>query len=257
MSILKDVAIRTSIEDFTKARDETLRLLEQGMRLCRLARATSEKHVRYGFPHDALPRIDLEEARREIDARWWRHCFRWTGLVKLMDEQATREFENSLKDDCPEFTLENIQTMVLSMYQQQDELFLRGMFNVFRQLNRNYRTNDRQRFEVGRKIIITCLFDTWWSGQGRLRVSHYKRAMLNDIDRCICVLMDEPYQEYSLEAAIQEALEDDDVFENQHLKIRGFRNGNGHLYFKDKKLLRKINQCIADYCGPALAEEAS
>ncbi len=61
MSRLTDVAVRASIEDFTKARDKTLRLLNEGRRLCDMARECSEKHVRYGFPHEAMPAAGTPE----------------------------------------------------------------------------------------------------------------------------------------------------------------------------------------------------
>ena len=88
MSILTDVAVRATLEDFTKARDETLKLLGEGLRLCQMARECSEKHVRYGFPTDVIPRIGLAQATKEIDARWWRYCFTATGLMKIMDAKV-------------------------------------------------------------------------------------------------------------------------------------------------------------------------
>jgi hypothetical protein len=255
---MKDIALRTSIEDFVKARDESVRLMEQGIRLLGLAQKKSGEYLRYGFPVEVMPRIGLERAIKEVDQRWWRYCFQFTGLAKLMDEQATKEFERSLEKECPTFSIENIQTMALTMYQEKDALFLRGIFNVFRQLDRNYWTNDRQRFEVQKKSIITWMFDTWWSCRGEYRINHHKRAMVNDIDRCLCVLSNRPYQEYSLETEIHAAIgqaDGESTFENEYLKIRGFKNGNGHLWIKESDLLAKINRCIAEYCGPGLADD--
>lgn len=258
MSFMKDVAFRASIEDFTKARDESLRLMEQGFKLMHMAQEKSGEHLRYGFPVDVLPRMSLERATTELDQRWWRYCFQFTGLAKLMDEQATKEFQESLEKDCPTFSIENIQTMALTMYQEKEAIFLRGIYNVFRQLDRGYRTNDRQRFEVTSKSIITWMFDTWWSGRGEYRINHHKRAMVNDIDRCLCVLSDRTYQEYSLETEIHAAIgkaDEENTFENDYLKIRGFKNGNGHIWIKDRELLAKINRCISEYCGPELPDD--
>jgi len=254
VSLLTDVSVRATVEDFAKARDETLKLLEDGYRLIEMAKERSEAFVRYGFPPEVQPRLGIGAAKREIDQRWWRYCFQFTGLAQLMDKQATDEFNATLNKDCPEFTLDNIQTMALTMYQQKEELFLRGIFNVFRQLDRSYRTNDKQRFAVQKKVIVTWLFDTWYTGQGKMVVNHHKRALINDLDRCICTLMKQPYQEYSLEAAIQAQMKEGDTFENEFIRLRGFKNGNGHLWFLNETLLDKINQCIAEYCGPAIPD---
>lgn len=254
MSFQKDVALKATIEDFAKARDDTVRLLEQGLRLCRQARERSEEFVRYGFPHDLIPRQSIKAATREIDERWWRYTFRHTGLARLMDAQATREFEHSLEKETPEFSVENIQNMALSLYQDKDALFLRGIYNVFRHLDSSYRTNDRQRFEVERKCVIRGLFDTWYSYSGKFHISHYKRAWLNDVHRCLCVLADLPYQEYSLESEIQAGMKESSTFENDLIKLRGFKNGNGHLWILDDDVLLRINKCIAEYCGPSIPQ---
>jgi hypothetical protein len=255
MSIMTDVAVRASLEDFTKARDETLRLLEQGRRLCDMARECSEKHVRYGFPHEAMPRISMEQATKEIDARWWRHCFSYTGLMTILDAQATREFNESLDKSPPPFTMETIEAMVLEMYQKKDELFLRGVHHAFRKLDSSYRSNDKQRFEVGRRSVITYLFDTWYSGRREFRINYRERGWINDLHRCICLLMDEPYQEHALEAAIHEQTLEGNVFENDYIRLKGFKNGNGHLYILDEELRLKINRCIAEYCGPSIPDD--
>lgn len=255
MSVLRDVAVRATLEDFTAARDKTLRQLEQGRKLCDMARECSEAHVRYGFPTDAIPRIGMERATKEIDAAWWRHCFSYTGLMKVLDAQATREFNEMLSKEPPPFTIESIESMVLEMYQKKEELFLRGVYNAFRKLDPNYRSNDKQRFEVGRRSIITYLFDTWYTIQGNYRINYRVRSWVNDVHRCICLLMEEPYQEHALEAAIQEQMKETPVFENEHIRLKAFKNGNGHLYILNEDLRLKINRAIAEYCGPSIPDD--
>jgi hypothetical protein len=255
MSIQTDLALRATLEDFTKARDETVKLLGEGLRLCQMARECSEKHVRYGFPTDVIPRIGLAKATKEIDARWWRYCFTATGLMKIMDAKATREFENSLQDNPPPFTLESIESMVLEMYQRKDEYALRGIYSTFRELDRSYRSNDKQRFKVEKRNIVTWLFDTWYTVQGKFHINYQKRSWVNDLDRCICLLMDQPYQEHSLESAIQAQIKESGEFENEFIRLKGFKNGNGHLYVHNQVLLDRINRCIAEYCGPSIPDD--
>lgn len=255
MTVFTDIAVRSTVEDFVKARNESLKLYEDGRRLIEQAEEKSKAWVRYAFPSEGLPRSRREEVVKEIDRSYWREAFRYTGLARLLDAQATQEFENSLRDNPPTFSVENVQNMALELFQKRDELRLRGVYNLFRRISDHYRTNEKHAFEVKRKIILEFVFDQWWTAQGTFTLCHRQRAMFNDLDRSICQLMDLPYQEYSLESEVQRQFKEQGFFENDLLKLKGFKNGNGHLWIKDETLLKRINQSIAEYVGPAIPAE--
>ena len=257
MSLFKDVAIRQTIEDFCKARDRAIELHEQGCRLIDQAEEVCSGSLRHSWPYEAKPRTRDAQFVKELDQRMWRSCFQHTGLARLMDDQATKEFEVSIERECPAFTIDNIQSMALSMWQDKDEMFLRGVYNVFRKLDDSYWSNKRQAFEVKLRSVATFVIDTWtadWSG--KLRVRHEKRAWVNDLDRVCCLLSGRDYVEYSLETAMNAHFETgDNTFENDWIKARGFKNGNMHIWITDEDLRVKINKAIAEYCGLAIPED--
>lgn len=247
-----DLAIARTMQDYCDARDRVLGLIRHAMKAIHDAALLCEQHVTYGFPYDAKPRASFEEARQHLDGRFWQFTLDRTGLTRLMDAEALAHFKRELDDGkAPEFTMENIQTQVLSMHQTADAMFARGVYNVFRQIKRgHYRTNEREPFEIGRKNILTGWFEPNWLRPG-LHVSHWRADLINDVDRIVSVFSGRPYTARRLESALNGAFEDGttSTYEDEQLRIRGFRNGNAHLTFRAPRTLEKINRTIAAYCG--------
>jgi hypothetical protein len=135
------------------------------------------------------------------------------------------------------------------MWQTAEEMFGRGCYNVFRRLDRHYRTNEGQAFEIGEKAILRRLFESDWNGG--LRVQYSSRHWLNDIDRCVRTVAGEPFVPHTLEAALNAAFAKgaSRVFEDEFLLIKGFGNGNAHLRFRRRDVLEKLNLVIAAYAN--------
>ncbi|WP_434477983.1 DUF4942 domain-containing protein, partial [Escherichia coli] len=80
----------------------------------------------------------------------------------LMDAQARETWYRSLEyDNFPEISEANILSTFEQLHQNKDEVFERGVINVFRGLNWNYKTNCPCKF--GSKIIVNNLvrWDRW------------------------------------------------------------------------------------------------
>lgn len=253
MSLSKDVAFRRTIEDYTKARDNVVALIGDAETLLGKAEALSNSMVPYGWPHDAGMRYGTEHWTRELDERWWRALFDQTGLPKLMDASAIAKFKDALgSKDMPEFTQGNIEATFLSMFQQRDEMFARGVYNVFRKIHRwkgRYVTNDREKFGVGNKIILEFSVEKHWSGPG-VRVRYGNEAEWNDIDRCFRVIAGMDYEQGRLTTALNQHYDggNDEPYVDELFKIRCFRNGNSHVWFLNDDALAGVNKTIADYC---------
>lgn len=260
MTIRTDLALQRKIEDYVDCRNRVLALIEHGMKALQEAEDLCRQFVPYGFPHEAKPHCDEETARKRLDGAFWAALLDRTGLTTLLDAEAMRAFRADLEHDrAPPFTLEEIQTQVITLHQSAGELFSRGVYNVFRRITRSYkrfRTNERHPFTVGRRNIVTGWFEPEWRGPG-LHVRYEARDEVNDLDRIVSVLSGQPYTPRRLETALNQALKSGETnsYEDAQLHIRAFRNGNAHITFKDPVVLDKINQVIAEYCGNnALAE---
>ena len=254
MSISKQLAIPTTLTDLLKARNDALRLIEDARRSIVMAEDLLEQYGRHLMPYSARQHGNTEQIRCEIDRRMWSRAFDLTGFKTLMDSKAIKEFEDSLERKVPEFTEGTIRSTFLELYQTADEMFRRGVFNVFRQLPSGYRTNQKEPFRIGRKVI-TYMVSLAHGGGLEIRYGQ-SSDRLNDIDRVFKTLDEKPFTPRSLEVEMNAALKKHEVFENEYYRARGFRNGNMHLEFKRLDLLEKVNELIAEHYGKNIIPDA-
>lgn len=254
MSIFTQLAIPTTLTDLLKARNDALRLVGDARRTLDKAEELLGAHGSYLFPYAAHLQGDDNQIRRELDRRMWRRAFDLTGFKQLMDAKAIKEFEDSLEKVVPEFTEGTIRATFLELHQTAGEMFRRGVFNVFRHLSDGYRTNQKEPFRIGRKIITYMVTPAM---RGGLEIRHGQPSdRLNDIDRVFKTLDEKPFTPRGLETEMNAALKQKEVFENEYYRAKGFRNGNMHLEFKRLDLLDKLNEQIAEYYGENVLPDA-
>ena len=254
----KELVIPKTIRDMIEARNASISLYSQALRLIEESEKGLKEIDHYLFPYRATPDMSLEEFRKELDQRLWRHALDKTGFFQFMDRQAHREFDAGLDKNPPEFSEDNIRSTLLEVASQADELFARGLVNVFRRLSKEHKSNTNEPFKVNRKAVMTYMLDTYWAkaSGGGLKISYRQGASdeINDIDRVIKVLDGKEHHPRALEIAINEAFQTSNVYEDEYYLIRGFRNGNLHITFKREDLLDKANKVISQYYhGRALA----
>lgn len=250
-----DVVIPKTIHDYIEARAQMISLREQAAKLIDKARTIGDEIGSYVWPYEErLPMAD-DKFVQELDRRLWAQAFDKTGFMQLMDAKARNEFDNSLRNKPPVFSLENIQTTFLSLAQESDMMFKRGIVNVFLALDNRYRTNAKEPFKVDRRMVVEFVFSIWVRGE--LRIRHGAEGKINDIDRVLKVLDGKQHTPRGLEMAINEAMQRGNVYEDDYLKLTGFKNGNAHITIKRLDLLDRVNELISEYYhGQALASAA-
>jgi len=248
-------AVQKTLADYCQIREKTLGLLRESMAMHELAEQTFLTAYAHGLPCER--RIyTLKDYAHEIDARLWRQAFNLTGFMQLMDRQALAEFNTQNTKEPAAFTIENVRATFLSLFQDADEMFARGLVNTFRRLNRYYKTND-QAFKLERKAILTHIFQVRCTRGLEVNYGAHATGTLNDLDRVFHVLDGQKHAERRLETALNASFERSGpwVYEDSYFQIKGFRNGNAHILFKRDDLLEKANRVIHNYYdGRALAE---
>ncbi|WP_225776463.1 DUF4942 domain-containing protein [Pseudomonas sp. Marseille-Q5115] len=246
MSIFTQLALPTTLQDLLRAREEALRLIADARRLTEMASSVLEPFGRYLLPRGAQLPEDEPDVRHELDSGLWRRAFDLTGFKQLMDAQAVSEFEKGLSPKPPAFTEENIRATFIDLRLKASDMFRRGIFNVFRYLSDDYRTNASEPFRIGRKVVMSGMVSSSFK---RGLCIWYDRAadQLNDIDRVFLTLDKQPFQPRALESSMNAAFEGLEVFENAYYRARAFKNGNLHLEFKRLDLLEKVNEQIAEF----------
>lgn len=249
---MKELMIPKTLLDYCETRQRVFVSLERAHALFEQAEKKFKEVDRYGFSRDSLPINSLEQTKRSIDEKLWREAFDKTGFLQFMDEQAKTQFFKEVRETTPEFTESTIRATFLSLAQEAETMFARGLVNVFLRLSKHHRTNTNSPFKVNARAIIPYIVVSNWSRGRQLRYD--ASGQINDIDRVFKVLDGKKHDPRTLEFAINAALAHLEVFDDDYYQVKGYGNGNMHMLFKRNDLLERANKIIHDYYhGTALA----
>jgi Domain of unknown function (DUF4942)/Methyltransferase small domain len=215
----------------------------------------------------------LRTARKLIDVDVWAWVVEKTDLERLMDTQAKKELrdqmayvpdrvtkegqlinEDEIAKGLPEPNVENIYATLEKFMGEADMIFRRGLANTFSKLDRRFRSHDG--FKIGSRIILDRAFDEY----GGINYNSGHRDRLIDIERVFTVLDGDSIFGSS---PIIHAIDRNRRFgnsahqseiESPWVKIRIFKNGNAHLWFKRGDLVKKANKLLAEYYGEVIGD---
>lgn len=254
----QNLALRKTLADLCDARNAAIQAFTDARRLLDKAAVDLAEVGSYLWPYDAEPRKTVEEFTREVDSRMWRFAWDKTALPKFMDAQARAEFDATLNDNTPAFTIANVRSAMVNAASQADEMFARGLYEMFRTRNMELKTNSCERVKIPRKLIwVGGYVDSSGSGPLRFTYSNWHTDRLGDLDRVFKALAGLLYHPRELATALTQAWANgDNLYEDTFYRIRGYRNGNLHIELKQQALIDKANRILADYAGPVLAAAA-
>jgi len=255
-----------SIEDLVAHRDRCLELVERGFSLLAEASrefakaAPSARYVRLysGLDRQAFYQLDQGDVhdlvtvvRAGLDREAWAHLRDALGLKAVMDAQAIKDFNASLKAP-PEFTLDNAAMTFREMVMNADQIFERGVITVFQSLDRQaFRRNNA--FRVGASLVMK-------GALGDYGFNHYgeREQQVRDLDRIFHLLDGRTPKDPLCDAAAwvsQASRTKPAVVETDYLRFKLYKNQNLHVWFKDRTLLDKVNRIIARYYGEVLPDD--
>jgi len=215
----------------------------------------------------------LRVARRLVDIDVWSWIIQHTELERLMDKKAKDELRaqmayvperfdyhtkalingDEIARGLPEVTVENVFATLEKFRGEAETIWRRGIANAFSNLDRRFRSHDG--FKIGGRVVLTYVFDEY----GRLSYSSRAGDILIDIERVFSILDGKP--EGSFQSAVR-ALQDrqsgfsptQSLHELPYFRIRGFKNGNAHLWFTRDDLVRKVNKLLAEFYGEVIGD---
>lgn len=241
------VAIQKNIEEYCEARDRALIMAKQQFDMQDHIKEYLSDYGTHLMPHNLHMRGNFEAVRREMDRSFWRRAFELTNFRLMMDAEAKAQFDRDLDNNSPEFTMGAVTETFLSLAQDADMMFRRGLVNVFKGLCGDYKTNKKEPFRIGEKIIISHAIGDGWSGC--LKINWGREQMINDIDRVFKVIAGDDYMPRSLESQLNESFMKGETFEDAFYKAKAFKNGNMHLWIKRQDILDQANILIAKHYG--------
>ncbi len=205
-------------------------------------------------------KIDVEASMKafiaDTDASIWSYLLDRSGVRSIMDVEAIKQWEASMAEDIPEVTLENLTATFQTVMADADLIFKRGLANAFSKLDRRFKSHDG--FKIGSRIILTNVFSEF---SGSWNYGDKRRETITDIERVFAKLDGVAPDPHGLLHAIEMSrgagfgCRQSEV-ETAYFKIRGFKNGNAHLWFTRDDLVVKANKIIADYYGEVIPDAA-
>lgn len=277
----RDEAIRLYEEAFEKIAEASTAVTKAGLMWEAASPGKPSRHydgaeeVKEFFRAVNLPDRDryLRTARRLIDVTVWTHVIDIAGIEQLMDMQAKNELRDQMKyvpertgrngeiinqDEIdrmlPPVTQENIYATLERFQGDAEMIFRRGIVNVFTKLDRRFRSHDG--FKVGSRMIIDYLL------RSSTHLYGDRADMLTDVERTFLVL-DGKSAKASYAGIVEKINRENPGKWNQavqfevvseYFKVRIFKNGNAHLWFSRKDLVKKVNEILADHYGEVIGD---
>ena len=197
----------------------------------------------------------MKAITRNLDRGIWRDLMKKSGMLSIMDAQARDQWYNSLeKEDIPVVSEANILSTFEQLHLNKQEVFERGIINVFRGLSWDYKTNNPCYF--GKKIIVNNLvkYDKW----GYSLSWGWRRDQLADLERMLFLLDGKtiPDNRHDVTIRLMDFIRDNprqQEFGDDLFTIRLFQKGSGHITFKRMDLVEKMNDIIAKHYPGMLA----
>lgn len=197
----------------------------------------------------------MREMRKIVDVDCWSYIIALSHLESVMDKTAKDELRQALLDDPPEITVDNIRATLERFILDADTIFKRGIATCFSALDRRFRSHDG--WKIGGRIVLTYAFDQW----GGWNWNRNHDDTLRDIERVFLKLdgIDSPIyggivdqvrnQRRGLSGPRQSE------YTNDYFTVRGYKNGNCHIWFKRDDLLDRVNQLLGEYYGAPIPED--
>lgn len=197
--------------------------------------------------------VSLEAYRQQVDARVWMNLLALTGMEHMMDRTAKEQLYRDLCGAVPEVTEDNVWSTLEGLGRDAKLIFQRGLARAFIGLDRRFRSHDA--FKIGGRMILTRVFDEWGGWDWRRGM----RDTICDVERVFAVLDGNRPDPVGLIDAVTKSRGQgygprQSVTEGTYFRIRGFMNGNAHLWFVRDDLVEKANQVLADYYGAVLPD---
>ncbi|EBZ5771673.1 DUF4942 domain-containing protein [Salmonella enterica subsp. enterica serovar Redlands] len=252
----------TSIERIVAGRDTALKQTEALIRqLDDISRLTADIGggqagdwaMYQGHRYDCWLIRPLKEAMpvitRNIDRSIWRSLMIKSGMLSLMDAAARSQWSKDLEDgELPAISEANILSTFKQLHHSRQEVFERGIINVFKELSWHYKTNNPRCF--GKRIIVNNMVrhDKW----GYSLNWNWRRDQLADLERMLFLLDGKPIPDNRSDIAIRmmDFIRDNphqQLFEDSLFSIRYFRKGSAHITFKRPDLVAKMNDIVAKH----------
>lgn len=259
---------RQTIEDICALRDTGLDLYKKALYYFGQSKQAFESIHGVSHAFDAPERYDyysvetekkqnamLDDARKHADAALWNKVLELSGLINLMSASDVSNFRRETSENPPELTVETIRATVAQWAVSGEDVFQRGLIEVFAQLDSKYCVNSA--FKIGTRAILQHAVQPKWSGEGWAWYSSSHResgSYVRDIERVFYVLDKKKMPENHL-YGVWEGVGVDGKTATDYMTLKAHLNGNLHITFTRPDLVDQANRLIAKHFGLVIPQE--
>lgn len=268
-----DMARPTRIDDLMRSREKILADLRQAFGLISNCQDELSKFYDYGlFDHN--PKVPskynniescMASVTKRVDSAGWRHLMDACGLASLMDQATKQKFDAQIMDEPQPLTMDNAIATFEALREQQTSIMAQGVINVFRSLNYGlYKSNSAFKLDPDGRVITSGAAEPGYFG---VQPSYNGTDKIADLYR-VFLLLDKKTIPQNLHAAVREFMRDQDAPERRnsryrylsdsecdYFRVKLFKNGNAHIWFKRPDLVERINRVIAHHYGTTLPDD--
>ena len=199
-----------------------------------------------GGRYSSAPNVGEAAMQSTLLKSAWRHVMAGLNISKIATAKDKSALELSMENP-PEFTLDNIRATFGKYLIDPRTHILRGVAEAFCELDPAFKSHSKMKVGVAglpKRVIMSNALAEYGG---------WKADQLADVLNAVSRLHGEPRLEYAeLDALLKAAKRGDDP-ELFGMTLRGFANGNCHIFF-DREAQDHINRALAEYYGDVLPD---
>lgn len=173
----------------------------------------------------------------------WNFVYSGLNINRVSSASDRKKFQQNIENPIP-FTIENIRSTFGDYLLNPRINILRGLAEVFCKLDPSYKNHEKVKIGVKglpKRVILPNVS----------KYGIYGKEFIKDILNALALYQGKPLIEYE---EIYNLLENGDcLIETRGVRLKIFKNGNGHLFFEPKEL-EDINFALAEFYGNILPD---
>lgn len=199
-----------------------------------------------GGRYSSAPNVGEAAMQATLLRSAWRHVMAGLNISKIATAKDKSALELSMENP-PEFTLDNIRATFGAYLVDPRSHILRGVAEAFCDLDPAFKSHNKMKIGVAglpKRVIMSNALAEYGG---------WRTDQLADVLNAVSTLHGEPRLEYAeLDAMLKAAKRGDDP-EFYGMTLRGFANGNCHIFF-DREAQDHINRALAEFYGDVLPD---
>lgn len=212
---------------------------------------------------------DMATEMQCVERAFWQAFVEETGIKSVMSIKDREQLDEQLRQErhswqhgsipaLPPFTVENLHAFIDTTCANIGTMIqaaIKEVFEWLRPWGGNYKTNDS--WKIGEKVILSYMSESdWHNGH---RVPYTRQANLDALGNVLSMLDGKGVMKHpdNLTSKINRAWQDSDVYEDDYIYAKCFKNQNAHIRFKRMDLVNQINATAGELCLREKAKEKS